>query len=136
MSEWRTTGHNRAMLASIRRRLSDRVEQRAFERFPIGLKTNVVAIDGTELSRPSRVELVDISGGGIRLRVDEYSDAGSQLRVTFTLPGEGRTNDATVEVLSCEQSGTGFVVRGRIVELRMGGQLLDWTLSRMAGKRR
>ena len=136
MLERRATGQNRAVLASIRRRFSDPVEQRAFERFPIGLKTNVVAVDGAALPRPSRVELVDISGGGIRLSVEQRHEAGSQLSVTFTLPGEGRTNDAKVEVLSCEQAATGFVVRCRFVELRMGGQLLDWTLSRMVGKRR
>jgi hypothetical protein len=140
MSERRMTGHNRVVLASIRRRFSDRVddrvEQRAFERFPIGLKTNIVAVDAAALPRPLRVELVDISGGGIRLRVDQHHDAGSQLSVTFTLPGEGRTNDAQVEVLSSEQTGSDFVARCRFTELRMGGQLLDWTLARMAGKRR
>jgi hypothetical protein len=107
------------------------IERRAFGRFPVGLKTSLVAIDDGPLSQPQRIELLDISGGGMRLAVKTYFDVGSRLHVAFTLPAEQRTNEAQVEVLSCKPENVHFIARCRFTELRMGGQLLDWTLARL-----
>jgi hypothetical protein len=120
------------MLASMLRHVSGRpgrVEQRAYTRFPVGLKTNVLAVGETRFTAPVRVELDNISAGGMRLQAPFTPDVGSELEITFTLPGEHRANEAKVEVLSAERLPQSCVVRCQFTELRMTGRLLDWILS-------
>jgi hypothetical protein len=129
---------NRFMIGSILRfpdKKATQADQRAFHRSPIGLKTNVIAVGGKDLPGPVRIALEDISGGGVRLRTKRPFDTGEHVNITFALPGEQWVNDAVVEVLACDPAVEGFIVRCTFVELRMGGQFLDWVLSRLTQMR-
>jgi hypothetical protein len=110
------------------------VERRAHERFKADLDTWVKTLAVDDLA-PIPAVIQDISGGGMSLRVGWHMEPGEHLSLTFKLPQERIQNEATVEVLSCEPGDGFFVARCRFLNLPMGRDLLNWTLTKNAEDR-
>ena len=84
-------------------------------RVPAGFAADIVVHgkDGT-----LRGVVDDISEGGMRLRTAQQLEAGADLFVAFTFPGDDHATDVAAEVITWEQPAPGlYIAHCRFVDL-------------------
>ena len=98
----------------------ERTERRDFYRLPTMITPRYAALTNRSRDELGRVDavIVDISGGGVRLRSHTEIPVGAWVRLIFSLADDPADVDVTFEALSVEQDGRRgpYRVHGRYLD--------------------